>query len=88
MAQAYRYLKKYDEAISLYRQIIAASQPHASGALLAIGYTQEEAGKKEDAIKTFKQVCDKYPKTGEGSNAHARLNEVYKIPVTLGGAKD
>ena len=88
MANAYRQLKKYDEAVGLYRQIIAASQPHASWALLQIGYTQEEAGKKEDAIKTFKQVCDKYPKTGEGSTAHARLNEVYKIPVTLGGAKD
>jgi TolA-binding protein len=88
MANAYRNLKKHDEAIGLYRQIIAASQPHASWALLQIGYTQEEAGKKEDAIKTFKQVCDKYPKTGEGSLAHARLNEVYKIPVTLGGAKD
>jgi tetratricopeptide (TPR) repeat protein len=88
MANAYRQLKKYDEAISLYRQIMASSPPHASGSLLQIGYTQEEAGKKEDAIKTFKQLCDKYPKTGEGSTAHARLNEVYKIPVTLGGAKD
>lgn len=88
MAAAYRQLKKYDEAISLYKQIMAASQPHASWSLLQIGYTQEEAGRKEEAIKIFKQICDKFPKTGEGSTAHARLNEVYKIPVTLGGAKD
>jgi hypothetical protein len=33
-------------------------------------------------------VCDRYPKTPHGSEAHARLNNVYKIPVTLGGAKD
>lgn len=88
MAYANRQLKQYDEAIALYRQIIAASAPHASAAYLQIAYTQEEAGKKEDAIKTLKLICDKHPKTSEGSTAHTRLNEVYKIPVTLGGAKD
>ena len=88
MATAFRRLKQPDEAITLYRQIIAASPTHASWALLHIGQTQEEAGKKEDAIKTFKQVCDKFPKTTEGSQAHSILNDKYKIPVTLGGAKD
>lgn len=88
MAHAYRQLKQYDEAIGLYRQIMAASAPHAPSALYQIALTQEEAGKKEDAIKSLKLVCDKYPKTGEGSAAHSRLNDVYKIPVTLGGAKD
>ncbi len=88
MAAANRQLKQYDEAITLYRQIIAGSAPHASWALLQIAYTQEEAGKKEDAIKTLKLICDKHPKTSEGSTAHTRLNDVYKIPVTLGGAKD
>jgi TolA-binding protein len=88
MAWANRQLKQYDEAIALYRQVIAASAPHAPAALLQIAYTQEEAGKKEDAIKTLKTICDKYPKEREGSTAHTRLNDVYKIPVTLGGAKD
>ncbi len=88
MAWANRQLKQYDEAIALYRQVIAASPPHAAAALLQIAYTQEEAGKKEDAIKTLKQICDKYPKEPQGSTAHTRLNDVYKIPVTLGGAKD
>lgn len=88
MATANRQLKQYDEAIALYRQVFATSPAHASSALLQIAYTQEEAGKKEDAIKTLKQICDKFPKTGEGSTAHTRLNDVYKIPVTLGGAKD
>jgi len=88
MAYANRQLKKHDEAITLYRQIMSGSEAHISWALLQIAYTQEEAGKKEDAIKTLKQICDKFPKSGEGSQAHARLNDVYKIPVTLGGAKD
>lgn len=88
MAAAHRQLKQYDEAIGLYRQIMAASPPHASAALFQVAATYEQAGKTEDAIKTYKQVCDKFPKTGEGSQAHAHLNEKYKIPVTLGGAKD
>jgi len=90
MAWANRQLKQYDEAIVLYRQIIAASTSNdlTSATYMDISRAQEEAGKKEDAIKTLKLICDKFPKTGSGSQAHARLNEVYKIPVTLGGAKD
>ncbi|OWK44499.1 tetratricopeptide repeat protein [Fimbriiglobus ruber] len=88
MAAAHRQLKQYDEAISLYQQVIATSPPHASAALIQIGYTHEQAGRTEPAIKVFKQVCDRFPKTGEGSQAHAHLNDKYKITVTLGGAKD
>jgi tetratricopeptide (TPR) repeat protein len=88
MATCYRNLKQYDEAITLYRQIIAAHPPTASWAQLQIAFTQEQAGRKEPAIKAFKQVCDRYPKTHEGSTAHDHLNRVYKISVTLGGAKD
>ncbi len=88
MAQAHRHLKEYNEAIGLYNQIIAASKDHASGALFQIAKTHEEAGKKEDAIKVFKQVCDQYANSGEASQAHAHLNQVYKITVTKGGAKN
>jgi len=88
MAMANRQLKQFDEAIALYRQIMAASEPTASWALYQIGVTQEQAGKTEDAIKSFKQVCDRFPKSQEGSQAHAHLNQKYKITVTLGGAKD
>ena len=88
MAEANRQLKQFDEAITLYQQIIAGSPPHASWAQYEIATTYELAGKKEDAIKAFKRVCDKYPKSTQGSQAHLRLNETYKIPVTLGGAKD
>jgi len=88
MAAANRQLKQYDEAIALYTQIIATSPPHAAASLYAIASTHEQAGRKEDAIKVFKQICDKFPKDPHGSQAHARLNEVYKIQVTLGGAKD
>jgi tetratricopeptide (TPR) repeat protein len=90
MAWANRQLKQYDEAIALYRQIIASSTSNdlTAATYREISETQEAAGRKEEAIKTLKFICDKYPKTGSGSYAHSRLNEVYKIPVTLGGAKD
>jgi tetratricopeptide (TPR) repeat protein len=88
MARAQRQLKKYDEAIRLYTQIIVAFPPSAPSALYHIATTHEQAGKPEEAIKVFKQVCDRYPKSTEGSQAHAHLNEKYKIAVTLGGAKD
>lgn len=88
MATCNRQLKQYDEAILLYRQIIAAKQEWGSWGLLQIAYTQEEAGRKEPAIKTFQQVCERFPKTGEASTAHVHLNNKYKINVTLGGAKD
>jgi len=88
MAMCNRQLKQYDEAILLYRQIVAAKPEWASWALLQVGYTQEEAGKKEPAIKTFQQVCDRFPKSAEASTAHVHLNNKYKINVTLGGAKD
>ncbi|MCE9567705.1 MAG: tetratricopeptide repeat protein [Planctomycetes bacterium] len=89
MASAHRQLKQYDEAIGMYRQVIAAStDENTAGAMnMEISRTQEEAGKKEAAIATLKHVCEKYPQTASGSQAHARLNEVYKIPVTLGGTK-
>lgn len=88
MAAANRQLKQWDEAINLYRQIMVASPPHAPQALYELAETQEQAGKTELAIQAFKQVCDKYPTSGEGSRAHSHLNEKYKITVTLGGAKN
>ncbi|WP_439631766.1 tetratricopeptide repeat protein [Gemmata sp.] len=90
MAAAHRQLKEYDEAMALYRQVIASSMDKNLSASMywEISQTQEAAGKKEDAIKTLKFICSTFPKTGHGSHAHARLNEVYKIPVTLGGDKD
>jgi tetratricopeptide (TPR) repeat protein len=88
MSEARRHLKQYDEAIRLRQQIIVNHPTLAAAQHWQIAHLQEQAGKKEDAIKTLKHICDKFPKTGEGSQAHARLNDFYKIPVTLGGAKD
>lgn len=88
MATAHRHLKQYEEARRLYVQIGANSQGHASWAQYQIAATYEQEGKPREAIIEFKKVCERFPKSTEGSQAHAHLNEKYKITVTLGGAKD
>jgi tetratricopeptide (TPR) repeat protein len=88
MAWCHRQLKQPNEAVGLYNQIVAAYPDSAPWALLQAGYTREEAGETEPAIKTFQQVCKRFPKDGHASQAHAHLQTKYKISVTLGGAKD
>ncbi len=85
MAACHRRLGEAKEALVLYQQVMAHA-PSAPGALLEISRTYEEANQKEAAIKAFQQVCKRFPQSGEASAAHARLQDVYKINVTLGGA--
>lgn len=87
MAHCNRQLKKYQEAIVLYNQIMT-HEPSAPEALYRIAKTYEDAKQKERAIKTFQLVCKRFPKNNYASVAHARLQDFYKISVTLGGAKD
>ena len=85
MAGCHRALKEYPTALGLYRQIIVAEPGWAPQSQLQIGYTHEQAGEKENAIKAFQMVCRKYPKSGEASQAHAHLENDYKITATFGG---
>lgn len=85
MAWCHRQLKEWKEALALYAQVMGSDEPSAPWALLQIGYTQEQAGDKEKAIKALQQVCKKYPKTGQASEAHAYLQDKFNIQVTLGG---
>lgn len=88
MAWCHRRLKQYTEALVLYNQIIGSHPSSSSWAKLEIARTYEEAGKKTTAIKAFQKVCKDHPKSGHASQAHAHLQNKYKITVTLGGAKD
>lgn len=88
MAACHRRLKQFSEAIVLYNQIVGGHAASAPWATLQIAYTREQAGQKEPAIKSFQEVCRKYPKDSHASVAHAHLQTKYKISVTLGGAKD
>lgn len=88
MAACHRQLKQYKEAVGLYNQVVAAYPDSAAWALLQSGYTREEAGESEPAIKIFQSVCKRFPKDQYASVAHAHLQTKYKISVTLGGAKE
>ena len=87
IAGCYRAMKQYTQAVGTYLQVVGSYESAAPSALLQVGYTQEQAGQSESAIKTFQQVCKRYPKSGEASQAHAHLNNKYNIMITLGGAK-
>ena len=88
MAGCHRRLKEYDEAVVLYNQVAGTDENWAPWALIQIAYTREEAAQPELAIKSFQQVCKRFPKNQYASQAHAHLQTKYKITVTLGGAKD
>lgn len=87
MAACHRKLKEFREAILLYQQtkVLDDTAPQAS---LQIGFTHEEAGEIEMAIRTFQLTCKRYPKSAEAARSHAHLEEKYNIHVTLGGAED
>ena len=87
MARCHRRLKEYDEAILLYKQtkVVDSAAPEAS---LQIGFTYEEAGEKENAIRTFQLTCKRHPKSKQASKSHAHLQNQYNIHVTLGGAEE
>ncbi|MEX1232055.1 MAG: tetratricopeptide repeat protein [Planctomycetaceae bacterium] len=88
MANCHRALKEHGEAIVLYNQIVGTDKDWAPWAMIQIGYTREEADQTELAIKSFQQVCKRFPTHQYASQAHAHLQTKYKITVTLGGAKD
>jgi tetratricopeptide (TPR) repeat protein len=88
MASCHRVLKEHNEAIGLYNQSIGAFPASAPSAMYHKALTYEEQGKKELAIKTLQQVCKQFPKNPIASTAHARLNDVFNLRVTLGGAKE
>ena len=87
MASCHRRLKQYKEALILYHQA-RADKGAAPAATIHIGYTYEEYGQKQNAIKWFQQTCKLYPKNSRASQAHAHLQSKYKISVTLGGSND
>ncbi len=87
MASCHRRLKQYEEALVLYHQA-RADQSAAADATIHIAYAYEEYDQKENAIKWFQQTCKLYPKNSRASQAHAHLQNKYKISVTLGGANE
>lgn len=55
-------MKKYDEALALLQQFIAGSPPKelAAAAEFNLALIYKDTGKMEDALKTFREIRDKY----------------------------
>ena len=87
MAGCHRRLKEYKQALVLYNQA-KSHESRVADAMMQIGHTYEETGEREKAIKTFQQVCKRYPTSSHASRSHAHLQNKYKISVTLGGATE
>ena len=88
MASCHRKIKQYSEAESLYKFIRAHHTGPAPTASIELGFTYEEWGKRESAIKVFQQTCKLFPKSRQASQSHSHLQSKYNINITLGGAKD
>ncbi|MEX2216793.1 MAG: tetratricopeptide repeat protein [Phycisphaeraceae bacterium] len=88
MASCHRRLKEYQPAIELYAQVITAYPDQGASARFEMAKTYEQMDKQENAIRAYQQVCRDYPRSGHASEAHAHLQNKYKINVTLGGAKE
>ena len=88
MAECFRRWKKYDESIGIYRQIRGFFPAHAPEAMWRQAHVHEQRRKKGDELKAvtlLKKLCDEYPRTGQASRAHHRLESKYKISYTGGG---
>ncbi len=88
MAECFRRWKKYDEAISIHRQIRGFYQAGAPEAMWRQAQVHEQRKKKGDEIKAItllKKICDEHPRASQASRAHHRLESKYKISHTGGG---
>ena len=56
---------KLDESTAAFQNFLKSfpAHPLAGGALLGIGQNQDAAGNSKDAISTYQQVVEKYPKS-------------------------
>ena len=56
---------KWEESTGAFRNFLKSfpNHPLAGGALLGVGQNQDAAGKADDAMSTYQQVVEKYPKS-------------------------
>jgi len=73
---------RYDDAIMEYRILISKyrKSEQASQGAYRTGLCYEAKDDPDTAIKVFKSVLRRYPKTAAASDAHTRLETKYDIP--------
>ena len=65
VAAANQKAGKLDESTAAFQNFLKSfpTHPLAGGALLGIGQNQDAAGNSKDAVATYQQVVEKYPKS-------------------------
>ena len=78
-------LGKLEPAVSQLREIENFFKDQSAVAALKIAYLYRDAGIKEKYVRSLRGVLKKYPKSGESSQAHQRLEE---MGLRIGGGVD
>jgi TolA-binding protein len=71
-------LKQYDEALALLKEFIAGSPPKelAAAAEFNLALIYKDTGKLDEALKTFREIRDKYAGTEQAEQASYWLGEM------------
>jgi len=84
-AECLAKLGKLEPAVSQLREVENFFKDRAPEAALAVAYLYRDAGIKEKYVRSLRGVLKKYPKSGESSQAHLRLEE---MGLPIGGGVD
>jgi TolA-binding protein len=78
LGQSYQKLERYEQAISVYREIIDNHPefPHTADVYIALGECHLKLGNSDEAMTNFKLVLDKFPDKGE--LAQERITETQR----------
>lgn len=79
-------LKQFDQAVKTVKELEAVGGPVASRASLKAAEIYRIAGDKGREVTQLRQVLKRYPKSGESSEAHNRL-ESYGVALSGGEAE-
>jgi TolA-binding protein len=84
-AECLAKLGKLEPAVSQLKEVENFFKDQAPAAALAVSYLYRDAGIKEKYVRSLRGVLKRYPKSGESSQAHQRLEE---MGLPIGGGVD
>ena len=84
-AECLAKLGKLEPAVSQLKEVENFFKDRAPAASLAVAYLYRDAGIKEKYVRSLRGVLKRYPKSGESSQAHQRLEE---MGLPIGGGVD
>ena len=84
-AECLANLGRLEPAVGQLREVENFFKDQAPQAALAVAYLYRDAGIKDKYVRSLRGVLKKYPKSGESSQAHQRLEE---MGLPIGGGVD